>query len=196
VIQFTLEKVKLTSGCAHTFLYHSPQHTSSYAPPPFYHIHATPPTHFPIPLSSPFLSHVFHPHPPFHTHTHTHTHTHAVLAQVLAEDGEHITKEKLDAMIVACDAAPSQMNMETLFLQEPYCSMEHFESWIKTHTSLASFSKWLLEEEETGFKLKGDPDPPTFYQTLADRYQGKPVTTVQLFCMQFCILLYINLCTA
>ena len=74
--------------------------------------------------------------------------------------------------------------------------MEHFESWIKTHSSLASFSKWLLEEVETGFKLKGDPDPPTFYQTLAERYQGKPVTTVQLSCMQPCILLYINLCTA
>ena len=117
-----------------------------------------------------------HTHTQTHTHTHTtHTHTRAVLAQVLAEDGEHITKEKLDAMIVACDAAPSQMNMETLFLQEPYCSMEHFESWIKTHSSLASFSKWLLEEVETGFKLKGDPDPPTFYQTLAERYQGKPV---------------------
>lgn len=186
-------------------------HTPSYTTPPYTHpplplplfitYMPLPPTHppTPIPLSSPFLSHAFHP-PPFHTHAHTHIR--AVLAQVLAEDGEHVTKEKLDAMIVACDAAPSQMNMETLFLQEPYCSMEHFESWIKTHTSLASFSKWLLEEDETGFKLKGDPDPPTFYQTLAERYQGKRVscnlvyycTSIFVRLVYFCTLLYTAKC--
>ena len=102
------------------------------------------------------------------SHTHTHTHTHTVLAQMLALDGHYITKETVQNLVSACDRDPSPVNMETLFRQEPYCSMEYFERWIKSHTNLASFSKWFLEEKETGFQLEAGPDPPTFYQTLAD----------------------------
>ena len=99
--------------------------------------------------------------------------THIVLAQMLAVDGEYIFKETLQALIAACDVDPSKENMEMLFPQESYCTVAHFEEWIKTHASLASFSQWLLVEEETGFRLEGDPDPPTLYQTLAERYHGE-----------------------
>ena len=90
-----------------------------------------------------------------------------------APDSEYIFKETLQTLIAACDVVPSKENMEMLFPQEPYCTMAHFEDWIKTHASLASFSQWLLVEEETGFRLEGDPDPPTLYQTLAERYHGE-----------------------
>ena len=99
--------------------------------------------------------------------------THIVLAQMLAVDGEYIFKETLQALIAACDVDPSKENMEMLFPQESYCTVAHFEEWIKTHASLASFSQWLLVEEETGFRLEGDPDPPTLYQTLAEQYHGE-----------------------
>ena len=107
-----------------------------------------------------------------HTNTSTHIHSPTVLAQLLSQDGTYVTKERLEELIKACDLGPSEVNMETLFRQEPYCTVEYFEGWIKTHSSLASFSKWLLEESDTGFKLEGDPDPPTFYQTLAEQYGG------------------------
>lgn len=93
-----------------------------------------------------------------------------VLAQMLSEDGQFVTKENLQSLIAACDIVPTQVNMETLFRQESYCSVEYFEGWIKTHQRLASFTRWLLEEPEAGFQLEGEPDPPTFYQTLAERY--------------------------
>ena len=100
---------------------------------------------------------------------------------MLAVDGEYIFKETLQALIAACDVDPSKENMEMLFPQESYCTVAHFEEWIKTHASLASFSQWLLVEEETGFRLEGDRDPPTLYQTLAEQYHGEYTATHSLF---------------
>ena len=44
--------------------------------------------------------------------------------------------------------------------------------WVRSHPNLASFTTWLLSEEEGGMKLTADPDPPTFYQTLGKRCGG------------------------
>ena len=69
-------------------------------------------------------------------------------------------------------------------LQEPYCSVELFTSWILSHPQLASFTQWMLAEQVVGFSLQGDPDPPTFYQLLADEYGGVfvGVVWVDLLC--------------
>lgn len=96
------------------------------------------------------------------------------LANMLSEDGTYITKERLQSLVASCDIVPSSVSTETLFPQEPYCTIAAFERWIRSHNELASFSRWLLGEEEvgcgSGFTLEGEPDPPTFYQTLSDKY--------------------------
>ena len=89
---------------------------------------------------------------------------------MLSLNGEFITKETLQKLVLACDGHPSPVNTETLFLQD-FCTIEHFEHWIKHRKELASFTKWLLVEKETGFKIEAEPDPPTFYQTLAEEHE-------------------------
>ena len=64
-----------------------------------------------------------------------------------------------------------------VFFKEAWCSPAQFSTWVKDkdHPNLASFTKWLLleEKEGEGMKLVADPDPPTFYQTLAKKYAGQ-----------------------
>lgn len=50
--------------------------------------------------------------------------------------------------------------------------MEAFQKWIINNAEVASFSRWLLVEEQTGLDLDGEPEPLTFHQTLAQKYKG------------------------
>ena len=94
---------------------------------------------------------------------------------MISEDGESVKKDHLESLITACDMLPSQVNTDGLFIQDGrQCSVEHFEKWVMEHPHLSSFTRWLLDETATtGFQLVGDPDPPSFYKTLADKFEGK-----------------------
>lgn len=93
---------------------------------------------------------------------------------MLSEDGDVIKKDHVESLIKACDVLPSQVNTEALFIEDGcQCSVEHFEKWVMDNPHLSSFTHWLLDDSTTaGFQLLGDPDPPSFYKTLADKYQG------------------------
>lgn len=99
----------------------------------------------------------------------------AVLAHMVSEDGEHVNQDTLDALIIACDSAPSPCadQLSQLF-KEKYCSIDSFQQWVLDNPSMASFSRWLLLEPP-GFQLEGEADTLTFYQTLSQRYKGNRV---------------------
>ena len=103
-----------------------------------------------------------------------------VVTLLVSEDGSTVTKEHLEAIVSSSDGQPPLTDLSDLFTDAEgvSCSTDHFESWVLEHADLASFTEWLLgegtaEDEECGFRLEAEPDPPTFYQTLAKMYQCK-----------------------
>lgn len=94
-----------------------------------------------------------------------------VLSQLLSEDGDKVTRERLDSLVIACDLAPTRVNLDSLFNDKKSAHIDVFERWILEHPQLASFTVWLLGDvEDCGFTLEGKPDPPSFHQTLANRF--------------------------
>lgn len=79
-----------------------------------------------------------------------------------------MTRERLDSLVVACDHTPTVVNLDTLFGDGKVASLDNFESWVMENAQLASFTLWLLAEG--GLSLEGPADPPSFHQTLAERY--------------------------
>lgn len=102
----------------------------------------------------------------------------AVVSLLVSEDGESVTRERLGAIVSACDVRPPLIDLDDLFSDpdRKACSVDQFESWILKNPDLASFTEWLLgdgsSEDEQGLQLEALPDPPTFYQTLAKRFQS------------------------
>ena len=61
---------------------------------------------------------------------------------MLSADGISVTREAVDEMVVACDmGGPTPLNLDTLFTKEPFCTITHFEEWVKTHPNLSSFTR-------------------------------------------------------
>ena len=103
-----------------------------------------------------------------------------VVAMLVSEDGATVSKDRLEAIIAASDGRPPLTDLSELYTDSDAsgCTTDMFESWIMKHADLASFSEWLLgegtsEDDSCGFRLEAEPDPPTFYQTLAKMYQCK-----------------------
>lgn len=97
----------------------------------------------------------------------------AVLAHIVSEDGEHVSRETLEALITACDSAPSPCSTELASLfKEKVCSIECFQQWVLANPNMASFSRWLLVESP-GIDLEGEADSLSFYQTLSQWYNGE-----------------------
>lgn len=97
----------------------------------------------------------------------------AVLAHIVSEDGEHVSLETLEALITACDSAPSPCSAELASLfKGKVCSIDSFQQWILANPDMASFSRWLLTES-SGMDLEGEADSLTFYQTLSQWYNGE-----------------------
>ena len=49
--------------------------------------------------------------------------------------------------------------------------------------------RWLLVPGESGFHLEGEPDPPTFYQTLGEKYGG--VSTIGMYTVHVHVYVYL-----
>ena len=65
-----------------------------------------------------------------------------VLSLMMSSDGVYVTRDAVDEMVAACDAgAPVQVNVETLFMREPSCSISRFEKWVKSNPNLSSFTR-------------------------------------------------------
>lgn len=98
----------------------------------------------------------------------------AVLAHVVSEDGDRVSREHLEALIMECDSGPSPCSaqLDSLF-KEKFCSIESFQRWVLANPDMASFSRWLLVEESPGMDLEGEADSLTFYQTLSQWYKGE-----------------------
>lgn len=95
---------------------------------------------------------------------------------MVSEDGERVSQETLEALVAACDPQPSPYTSDlSALFKDKFCSVESFEGWILDHPQLASFSKWLLEEESPGMDLEGEVDSLNFYQTLSQKYKGESV---------------------
>ena len=63
---------------------------------------------------------------------------------MLSADGISVTREAVDEMVAACDmGVPTPVNLDTLFTKEPFCTVSHFEEWVKTHPNLSSFTRWV-----------------------------------------------------
>ena len=90
-----------------------------------------------------------------------------------------MSRERLEAIVATCDGHPPLTDLSDLFVdsENNTCSLEEFEHWVLKHADMASFTEWLLGEgstdDEQGFLLEAEPDPPTFYQTLSKTYQCK-----------------------
>lgn len=103
----------------------------------------------------------------------------SVVTLLVSEDGSTVSRERLEAIVVSCDGHPPLTDLSDLFTdsERNECSAEGFERWIVKHADLASFTEWLLAEgddnDDHGLQLEAEPDPPTFYQTLAKIYQCK-----------------------
>ena len=97
----------------------------------------------------------------------------AVLAHMLSEDGEHVSRERVEAIVRACDMCPPQADLSGLFQSKQMCRVEEFQRWLTANPHMASFTTWLLVEELPGFSLETKEAPPTFYQTLAQKYQSE-----------------------
>ena len=95
-----------------------------------------------------------------------------VLSQLVSEDGDKVTRERLDTLVIACDLTPTKVDLDSLFKDKKSTHTDVFERWILEHPQLASFTVWLLGEvdDDCGFSLEGKPDPPSFHQTLAKRF--------------------------
>ena len=96
-----------------------------------------------------------------------------VIGQLVCEEGDKVTRERLDSLVIACDRVPPGVSLNDLFRDDSTtASLDHFESWLQEHPRLASFSEWLLgdTEEGRGLSLEGAVDPPSFHQTLAEQF--------------------------
>lgn len=97
---------------------------------------------------------------------------------MVSEDGETVNREAVEALVMACDSKPSPCSPQMIqhFGKDRVCSLESFQQWVLQNSTMASFSEWLLMEE-SGLNLEGEPDSLTFYQTLAQKYNGKWTST-------------------
>lgn len=99
----------------------------------------------------------------------------AVVCLLLSEDGATVMREHLEALVCACDGHPPLSDLSTLFGDSDCITLEQFETWIMSNADLASFTEWLLGDGTSecgqGLQLEAEPDPPTFYQTLSERFQ-------------------------
>ena len=65
-----------------------------------------------------------------------------VLSLMLSADGASITRDAVGEMVAACDTGGhTQVNIDTLFLQEQFCSVGKFEEWVKRFPNLSSFTR-------------------------------------------------------
>ncbi|XP_019848743.1 PREDICTED: ubiquitin carboxyl-terminal hydrolase 32-like isoform X2 [Amphimedon queenslandica] len=90
------------------------------------------------------------------------------LTQMLTDEDHLITKESVQKFVALVDTDPSTEDLDTLFPEFSSCTPNYFSNWLETHPNLCSFTQWLLGDENT-MSLTAEPDPPTFYQTLADK---------------------------
>ena len=131
--------------------------------------------HSPHVLVHPHSPHVLvHPHSPHvlvHPHSsHVLVHPHTVIGHLVCGEGDKVTRERLDQLVIGCDNSPPPIEpLDQLFGDSTTASLDVFESWVLQHHTLASFTQWLLEEGG-GLMLEGPEDPPTFHETLAARF--------------------------
>lgn len=110
---------------------------------------------------------------------------------MLSEDGEHVIREEVEAIVKACDMCPPNADLASLFRSEPSCKVEEFQRWLMANPNMASFTTWLLVEEVPGFSLEGAVDSLTFYETLAQKHGGE-LSSVTSQCVgdeSWCLLL-------
>ena len=97
----------------------------------------------------------------------------SVLSQMLSEDGELMIREKVEAIVRACDSSVPEVELDSVFKSEQRCRVEDFQQWLLQHPHMASFSTWLLLQEEPGFSLEGAKSSLNFYETLGEKFGGK-----------------------
>ncbi len=102
-----------------------------------------------------------------------------VIGQLVCGEGDKVTREYLDELVIACDGAPPNVPLDDLFGDSTTATLDTFEAWVIQHPTLASFSQWLLGEGG-GLILEGPADPPTFHQTLAGRFGVEPQVIMDL----------------
>ena len=96
---------------------------------------------------------------------------------MLSEDGEFVVREKVEAIVKACDSNVPGADLGTVFKSEPRCRVEDFQHWLLQHPHMASFSSWLLIEDSPGFSLEGVKDALSFYETLGQKFGGENTNT-------------------
>jgi len=105
----------------------------------------------------------------------------SVLSQMLSEDGEFVVRERVESVVRACDTSLPAVELDSVFKSDLKCRVEDFHQLLLQHPHIASFTTWLLVQEEPGFSLEGTKSSLNFYETLGEKFGGTCLIFVFVF---------------